>query len=259
MKETNVCVCSTTDYSEIKHVNGNRLTNPRNIEKIKNSMMIKHLVVPAILNENMEIIDGQHRLAACKELGFPFYYIVVDGYHLPEVQMINANMKNWVNQDFLNSFIDLYKLGDSSYINYVELSNFMEETSLPLRTALTLSDLRLAPAKVEERFKDGNFRFYSMQDAVKIAEALKDFEQYNGSKWNQSGFAKVFAQFFLNEKYNHETMIKNLPFTFNKLNLMGNEASTRANLIEMYNHRTPKAKKLYTDSLIDSWEDMLKS
>ena len=140
MTNTDICVQSTMDYSIVKHMMGNRVVNPSNVEKIKLSMSSKQLVVPAILNGRMEVIDGQHRLEACKQLGKPFYFIIVEGYSLNEVQMVNANMKNWNNDDFLESFIELYKCGQNEFANYVILRDFCKKHEMPLATALILSD-----------------------------------------------------------------------------------------------------------------------
>ncbi len=256
VKNEEMCVYSTTEYTEIKHIQGNRLVNPRNVELIKVSMSDKQLIVPAILNENMEVIDGQHRLEACKQLSLPFYYIVVDGYHLHEVQKINANMKNWSLPDFLDSFIDLYKLGNHEYRHYVELKNFMDDTGLPIATALALSDLTAHRNILLESFKNGEFQFRDINTARQIADALKDFEQYDAHKWKQSSFAKVFSSLYLNDAYSHDMMLKNLPFKWDLLKLMGNDTSTRTYLIDIYNHRTPRAKKLYAPEIIDAWKDM---
>ena len=43
-------------------------------------MTEKLLMCPIIVNENYEIIDGQHRYSASKELGLPIRYIVGEGY-----------------------------------------------------------------------------------------------------------------------------------------------------------------------------------
>ena len=254
----NVCVQSTRDYGSIKRIGGNRLVNPRNVEVIKASMAEKHLIVPAILNENMEIIDGQHRFEACVELGFPFYFIVVDGYNLKDVQRINANMKNWNKQDFLDSFIDMFKSGHNEYINYVHLINFMKETGLPLDTSVILSDLSKSKISLTEDFKNGAFEFKNFSLSKDIAVALKDFEAYDHNKWKQSTFAKIFAHFYVNERYEHTRMIRNLPFTHDKLSLMGNEKTTITYLVDMYNYRSSKNDKLYDREIADSINETFK-
>ncbi len=257
MKKTSTVVMETTNYGMIKYVQGNRLINPKNVEVIKESMMKKQLIVPAILNENMEIIDGQHRLEACKQLNLPFYFIIVEGYSLKEVQQVNANMKNWNMNDFLDSFIDLYKIGHAEYSEYIKLKDFIEKHQLPLSTALALSNLRIKDKDRIDNFMQGNFKFYNFAISEELAIALADFKRFDSYRWNQKSFAVTFASFYLNSDYNHVRMIKNLPFTHDRLKLMGSKASIISNLLEMYNYKSSKKDKLYQDRIQDAWTEML--
>ncbi len=257
MKKSSICVRSTTDYKMIKHIGGNRVVNPKNVESIKLSMAEKQLIVPSILNEKMQIIDGQHRHAACEALNLPFYYIIVDGYRLKDVQRVNANMSNWTVYDFLDSFIDLYKTGMEEYSHYVELKQFLEDTELPLPTALILSDISLTKEVIVTNFKNGLFMFKNKQMALDIAEAMKDFEPYDQSKWKQTTFALMFSKLFFNDMYSHNQMLRNLPNKSNMLSLMGNRKATLTYLIEIYNYKLARNKRIYANVIEDAWSDML--
>lgn len=90
----NLTVLRTNDYEKFNHLSGNRIINELNLAKIKKSMEENFLISPILVNEHLEIIDGQHRLQAVKELGFPVYYFVNKGYGLKEVQALNSNGKN---------------------------------------------------------------------------------------------------------------------------------------------------------------------
>ena len=54
-----------------KKIKGNRIVNKSNLNAIITSMEQQQLVSPIMINEKFEIIDGQHRFEACKELGLP--------------------------------------------------------------------------------------------------------------------------------------------------------------------------------------------
>ena len=64
-------ILSTYEYDKFKKIKGNRKINFKNLGKIINSMSKKQLVIPILVNEKFEVIDGQHRLQACIELGLP--------------------------------------------------------------------------------------------------------------------------------------------------------------------------------------------
>lgn len=61
----------TTDYGMFNFMKGNRSVNPFNLKRITESMRERCLFSPILVNDNMEIIDGQHRFLAQKDLGLP--------------------------------------------------------------------------------------------------------------------------------------------------------------------------------------------
>jgi hypothetical protein len=64
----------TSDYDQFVIMEANREQNRGHIEAIKaafGEMGNLTRVQPILVNERFEIIDGQHRFIACKELGEP--------------------------------------------------------------------------------------------------------------------------------------------------------------------------------------------
>ena len=60
-----------------------------------------------LVNEKMQVIDGQHRLiSAIKNKTF-IYYIIAKGYDLEEVKALNMQQKNWSTDDFLYSYANM--------------------------------------------------------------------------------------------------------------------------------------------------------
>ena len=86
-------VMETMDYSLFSKFNGNRDVNKLHVNRIAKSMSEQFLIKPIDVNEKHEVIDGQHRLEACKETGNPLYYIVQKGWGLQEAHRLNANQK----------------------------------------------------------------------------------------------------------------------------------------------------------------------
>ncbi len=261
MRTNEICVESTLDYSKIKTISGNRMVNPRNVEIIAKSMTEKQLCVPAILNEYMEVIDGQHRFDACKKLGLPFYYIVIAGYDLKDVQRINSHMKNWTLYDFLNTYIDLFKLGHKEYEDYARLKVFMDDYGFPLPTALTIADFKIGPLITRNQFQLGNFKFNNENDARIFSDELKDlFSPLDDSKWKNGSFVKCFSELYHYEDYNHAWMAKNVyrltagDLTFGKLSGL---ASFRNALVEAYNYRLARKDKISAIALENSYIDYI--
>ena len=249
--QTERCIYVTKDYDSIKHISGNRAINPNNVEKIKQSMSEKQLIVAAVVNENMEIIDGQHRHEACRQLGLPFYYYIVDGYQLADVQRMNTNMKNWTLNDFMDTYLDLYKLGHHEYKGYMELKVFMQDYGLSLQTALALANTKIGKHAYEETFKTGNFIFRDKNIAGLIASEMNEvFQGFDEKIWKALTFVNQYVQLYFYEDYDLSLMLKrgqtlavgtkNSPAFHN----LKTGHVILNGLVEAYNHRTPHHQKI---------------
>ena len=114
-------VHTTTDYFMFKTLNGNRDINQLHLTRLKESFKKDYLTTIIMVNENFEIIDGQHRFLICQEFKLPINYIICKNYGLNEVQILNANMKNWQTVDYVNGYCDL------GYKDYMIYRDFVEE------------------------------------------------------------------------------------------------------------------------------------
>lgn len=119
----------TKDYSIFKRMEGNREVTARRASKIRKSIEeIGYVPNPIIVNENMEIIDGQGRLEALKSLELPVFYIVVPGLALKDCISMNVNSTKWGVKDYIMSF------AETGNEDYKRLLNLIESYDLPLTT-----------------------------------------------------------------------------------------------------------------------------
>lgn len=96
----------TRDYASFKVIVSNREVDKRHVKKLAASIARKNLpfVRPLIVNDKMEIIDGQHRLAACEQIGADVWYIKVEGLTKEDIAVLNTAQKNWALIDFINFY-----------------------------------------------------------------------------------------------------------------------------------------------------------
>lgn len=112
-------VYKTDDLSIFNTIDGNRVPNLQHIKRLADSIKIYGMKCnPILVNEKMQVIDGQHRLMAAKEVGSFVYYIILNGYTLSEVHTLNLNQKNWTKKDYMDGYANM---GIESYI---KLRNF---------------------------------------------------------------------------------------------------------------------------------------
>jgi hypothetical protein len=116
-KEVNK-VYQTSNLSIFKQIDGNRVPNLQHIKRLVDSIRVNGMKCnPILVNERMEVIDGQHRLIAAQEAESFVYYIIVKGYTLSEVHTLNLNQKNWGKKDFMDGYANM---GIESYIKLKE-------------------------------------------------------------------------------------------------------------------------------------------
>lgn len=107
-------VCLTHKYEKFRWLSGNRDVPEQRIRKIiKSVKSVGQLMSPILVNEKWEIIDGQARYEAFKELGLPIPYIMQPGIGLQECIAMNINQTNWKVADYVHSYAET---GDKSYI-----------------------------------------------------------------------------------------------------------------------------------------------
>lgn len=184
-------VLQTTDYHKFSFITGNRLVNNAHAKRIERSMSRRFLFSPLIVNELFQIIDGQHRFVACKKLELPIYYIIVKGYRLEEVQLLNTNSSNWKKIDYLNAYCDL------GYPEYLKFRDFMREfpefqfqtcemilsnrstTGVRSKLAELKTDKNTSGTYFIKYFEQGDFRCVSLNIARDTGLKFRELMQYH--------------------------------------------------------------------------------
>lgn len=111
----------TTDLSIFKKLRGNRDVKEERIAKIENSMRESGWITPTIIvNEKMEVIDGQGRLEVAKRNNLPIEYKVISGIGIDECRRMNIDQTNWAILDYCKSYADQ---GSEDYRRFVDICN----------------------------------------------------------------------------------------------------------------------------------------
>lgn len=97
----------TRDYSVFKYLSGNRDINLHNVNNIVKNVLENGLLPKiVIVNENMEVIDGQHRIEAFKQLNLPVEFQIRKGLGLKDCIAYNVSSKKWETVDYINSYAE---------------------------------------------------------------------------------------------------------------------------------------------------------
>ena len=161
----------TKNYELFKIHRANRQINKNHVRNIKKSMQKKFLISPIIVNEKLEVIDGQHRLIASRDLDLPVYYFINNNYSINEMQRLNAINKNWVPIDYLNTGIELNNQNYIDYKRFKKKYGFSHEINLTL-----LSDN--ATNNNLYKFKEGIFKVKNYELACGYADLITLISPY---------------------------------------------------------------------------------
>jgi hypothetical protein len=222
-------VHTTKHYGLFKPIDGNRNKNLIHINRLKKSMSEKYLFTIIIVNENYEIIDGQHRFEVIKELNLPLHYVICEGYGLGEVHKLNQNAKKWTSSDYLDAYCNL------GYIVYLNFKNFMRKHDISIQIAMFLLSGDDSGSMVKT-FNSGEFVISKISDAEIIMSKLNRCSVYFSNyktRWFVFAIAKLSKkpQFVFDEFINK---LKLQPTSLKKCT----DVSGYIDLIEeIYNYR----------------------
>lgn len=201
----------TNNYDMFKSMLGNRKLKDKNYRKLMRSMNEKQLIIPILVNEKFEIIDGQHRYEACKSLEKPLYYYVVPGYEIEDVKRANLVSCNWGTEDYLNLHIQLNKK------EYIDFKGIIDRNKLRISQLLEIVSVleRKEYARVKLSFEDGTFQMYNAMEVQTFLMELSDFKALKESSTPK--FTKAFLKLYVYENYKHELMQRKLRTLSHKL------------------------------------------
>lgn len=243
-------VFETSDYFQFKLLQGNRITNKANLKRLKSSMSEEYLMSPIIVNENYEIIDGQHRYKAALELKKPIRYIRQPGYGLSQVQRLNTNMSNWRSMDYLNAYCEL------GYPEYLRFKEFMETypklnfaaCKMLLSSVASTSGGRSTKSKdlisatnkqgayIIKYFEEGDFYAPNYDLSCKWADYLMDISNYYEG-FTRSTFVSCMIGLFKSKKFDIDLFLYKLSFAPIKLDHRSNVTQYRELIEDIYNYR----------------------
>lgn len=200
-------VRSTTNYFQFRFIDGNR--DVKHAAKIKKSIeAVGLLICPILVNEKFEIIDGQGRFTACKELNLPVYYVQQNGIGIEEVRKMNSVSSNWVTGDYVHSYTE----GDSTKDSYIYLQSLQKQFPDFSYTFLgTVANKANGHTETIKNIKDGNFdcTLEGYENAVRELTYLNQFVQYVLAMGGKSDYVFRALDFcYDNEQVDNEYLLR---------------------------------------------------
>lgn len=226
----------TRDYGKFNFDPKNRHVNPGHLDKLTASIKKNNLLEaqPITVNEHFDIIDGQHRFSAARELGLKVYYIVKEGLSIDDAITLNINTKNWTYKDYLKYWIDQ---GNEHYIYFKQ---FMRKYGLSYSVSVGMLGLGQATSgnRLTDIFNGGKFIPKEKAYAEDMGDKILEMLEY-GSFANDRSFVLAFDEVMRMDEYDHQTFMKKLemaPDRFTKCSTKENYFRMMEDVINYHNH-----------------------
>lgn len=241
MKEV-ATIYRTDDLSIFKTLKGNRdVKEPRKQALIESIDINGYITNPIIVNEKYEVIDGQGRLQACKELNSPIDYVIVPNIGIKECMVLNMNTKNWLVSDFIESYA---KQGDVNYVRIRELSKM----GFGIRTYMFANGLYGGTSISEKIIREGHAKSSekSYQNAKKALEFLKTVKPFidnvNGRKSDLES-AVLFA--YYDEKCDKDRLRDCIAKNYSNIGNIISYYSAMDEISKIYNRNLKGKPRIY--------------
>lgn len=196
----------SNDYSIFKLLPFNRAVDKAHVKTLVESMKLHgfkgviQVIRTKFINGKLEfyVVDGQHRIAAAKQLGLPICFELTDLNTRREtaefISQLNTSAKSWGTANFLSVWSSL-KIEE-----YVKLERVQKETGFQITPLL---EAYLFTSNQAD-YRKGKMVFTNEELSDKIIQQMIDLNNYLPSK---AFCRRAIVRVMRNPKYNHKKMI----------------------------------------------------
>lgn len=224
---------------------GNRPIVPSKVKKLVQTVkagLNLFEYCPVLVNTDMFVIDGQHRLQACKEMGLPVYYTVVPNVTLLQIASINSAQTRWKTDDFFNCFIET---GNKDY-GVLQLFKDKYNLSTNVAVQLLMNGGINEGGSGSESFKEGKFRVIHQDKAEKLMRAVTHYQDVVPEHFLKNrSFIKAIQVLLTSPDYPHSSVVEKLKARGAMLIQKANYKEFIYHIEEMYNRGNKHHQIIY--------------
>ena len=227
-------ILETTDYELFKFIDCNRSINKAHVDKIVKSMQLKLLDDPIVVNQHMEIVDGQHRFYALRKLELPIRYRFDPDRTDADIRTTNNVKRGWSFQDYLASFIIDEKGKGRSYAGpYTTLDWFKKTYNLPMKICIILLGGSAGTYGLHN-FRSGKFKIANLELAKKRAKILHELAKLD-KFMARTQFMSAMIFLMRHRDFDIKRFLKVLETKSNSLKGQASRDDYIDNIVKVYN------------------------
>ncbi|MFA9220280.1 MAG: ParB N-terminal domain-containing protein [Sediminibacterium sp.] len=219
----------TTKYDQFKLIDSNRPVQPKHVQQLKKAIQKKNLLHlnPIIVDAKKNVIDGQHRLQAARELKLPVYYMVDDVINEGDIADLNTNKSNWS----VDNYIDYWaKKGNE---NYIKLRKFIKQRPDVQKSAI-FRLMTTINTNATAAIRNGVYKYDNEKEAQIVLTLVSDFSDFK-YRFDRE-FIYAVNHCIDSGEYDHNIMLKKIEAQPGKLERQKTSALYVELLERIYNY-----------------------
>jgi len=238
----------TKDYFKFNKLNANRVQIlPRHVQALKASILQRNMLDmrPIIVNSKFEVMDGNHRLEAAKQLGIDIYYTIDDKSTIQDLLLVNV-VRRWTLDDYFNYYCE------EKYPEYLKLKEFINKNDIKLGNAIAYC----TQSNARTDFYQGRFKFESfgnVETIQRIKETINFVKRLkmgcNMSYTNTIKFWRPIKLLFSHNSFSFDKWMKNLELNISTFGPRGTTMQYVELFEKIYNYHNRERIKLNQDDL----------
>lgn len=235
-------VLKTKDYEMFNKHESNRKINQPNLKKIIHSIKTQNMLQfrPILVDGNMNVIDGQHRLEAAKELQVEVYYQVKKEAEHEDIVLLNSNQRAWSYDDYFNYYIsrgneDYKKIKQYCEKNNISINEFIHCTfSGPQKSKEIKTGLLKFPDS--EKLNELN---RLTKEVKEILEVINKYLLNKKTLTSSQKLKRALYSFLRNPEVKSDTLIDKITMKASAIRPCADTFSYYSMLKDIYNWRNP--------------------
>lgn len=244
-KSTPVVLLYTEDLSVFK-VGVNRPIDIKRVADIARDISERKNMLaayPVVVNERMEVIDGQHRIKAAQAAGVGVYYVVAPGLDVTDQAKANELTKSWTTLDWAGFWAS--RTDEPNHAQYARLIELHEE--FPMVGFSTLVNFTQyggwSRDTSKQDFKFGRFEIKDEKAAITLSEWYSDFRK--AGLPNGGPLSSAVVMLYRNPDYDHAWMTKRLSQYRSQVTACTNSRDYLLEFQSLYNFDRPRRNRVH--------------
>lgn len=233
-------VLRSTNYDEFTFLTTNRDPARGHIEALKRAF-VEHgnltEISPITVNENLEIIDGQHRYIAAQELGEPVFYMVRSNLSIQDARQMNILHRPWNTDDYAESYA---AAGNQNYIKYLELKEMYGFS----HSIMVMYIVGLQATGQHKAFREGGLVIENEKAALKRLDELSAIAEVVGDIAKTRAFALAYLKVRSVDGFDFKQMVRKFEMFGGAVKSYSGLEDNQRQLEDIYNYKQTEDHRL---------------